>query len=609
MNMISLEEDRNALVAPMDSAAAPSPTESAAPSTGWMAWFRDRRLGAKVGMVFGMFTISGILICAVLSLGMSQVWSRYHVSDEIQTAANDVSTARAEIGELRALGLLYESDPDAELLARMGLAKQRARDLLSGIEETIADRAPDYRTDIAQARSDFARLDATLETGAGIGPAEQGERGSPSISSQTAAIGTSLDDQLRNLGNALKTHNDALRETGIDFFLGVLGTVALLALVSGAMLVVGFRYLSHDLMDKIGEITAGMTQLASGDRGFEISGSERKDEIGAMVRALDEFKRAHKRIEKFAKERAENAEREMNEQQDRERERDEAAAQRARLLVELAESFERTVGEVVDKVSRASADLTGTASRMASTAEQTSQQTEALGRNMSEANAGATAAAAASDEFALSISEISQQASSSSELARLAADATSEADTTIGALSASANEVGHVVELIQNIAQRTNLLALNASIEAARGGEAGRGFAVVASEVKELAMQTSRATEQVAEQIRAMQDTTGASVTALRSIATQVKELETAAVAIASAVDQQSVAGQDLSRSIDLAASGTQRLADHIGEVRELSHSTGEAAREVLSSADALEEQASTLNSQVESFLGRVRAG
>ena len=194
-------------------------------------------------------------------------------------------------------------------------------------------------------------------------------------------------------------------------------------------------------------------------------------------------------------------------------------------------------------------------------------------------------------------------------MARKATHSAQEADATIAALADSAQQVGQIVELIQTIAQRTNLLALNASIEAARGGEAGRGFAVVASEVKELAMQTSRATEQVAEQIRAMQDTTGESVSALRSIANEVQQLETTAVSIASAVDQQSVAGQDLARSIDLAARGTEQVSGHIKEVRELSLSTGSAASQVLSSSTALEEQASTLRSQVETFLSKVREG
>jgi methyl-accepting chemotaxis protein len=167
--------------------------------------------------------------------------------------------------------------------------------------------------------------------------------------------------------------------------------------------------------------------------------------------------------------------------------------------------------------------------------------------------------------------------------------------------------VGKIVELISTIAQRTNLLALNASIEAARGGEAGRGFAVVATEVKELATQTGKATEQVAGQIRAMQDTTTASVTALRDIAQQIKQLETTAVSIAAAVDQQSVAGQDLARSIDLAARSAEDVTSNIDQVRETSLATGSAASQVLTSSTELEKQATYLKSKASEFIVHVR--
>ena len=126
--------------------------------------------------------------------------------------------------------------------------------------------------------------------------------------------------------------------------------------------------------------------------------------------------------------------------------------------------------------------------------------------------------------------------------------------------------------------------------------------------MKELAAQTSRATEEIADQIRAMQDSTGASVGALRSIAGQIKELETTATSIASAVDQQSVAGQDLARSIDLAARSTDEVSTNIGQVRETSLATGAAASQVLNSSTELEAQAGTLKSQVAQFLQLIRA-
>ena len=174
-------------------------------------------------------------------------------------------------------------------------------------------------------------------------------------------------------------------------------------------------------------------------------------------------------------------------------------------------------------------------------------------------------------------------------------------------LSSAAQEIGEIANLIQTIAQRTNLLALNASIEAARGGEAGRGFAVVASEVKELATQTSHATSSVAEKIAAMQSSTEASAKDLHAIVEQIGKLEEASVVIATAVDQQSLSGEDLARNIDTVAAGSAQIGDRLEALRRASETTGAAADEVQISAEDLGKQADTLQGKAGRFIADVR--
>jgi methyl-accepting chemotaxis protein len=204
--------------------------------------------------------------------------------------------------------------------------------------------------------------------------------------------------------------------------------------------------------------------------------------------------------------------------------------------------------------------------------------------------------------------EIGQQVERSSQIATRAVEDARRTDMTVESLVRAADKIGEVVGLIQSIAGQTNLLALNATIEAARAGEAGRGFAIVASEVKNLANQTARATEDIAAQISAIQQTTGEAVTAIRAIGATIGEMSEISAGIAAAVEEQGAATREIAGNVLQAARGTDEVSRNIAGVSHASEEVGSAANQVLGAADALSGESERLKQEMAAFLRTVRS-
>ncbi|MEW6151477.1 MAG: methyl-accepting chemotaxis protein [Bradyrhizobium sp.] len=338
-----------------------------------------------------------------------------------------------------------------------------------------------------------------------------------------------------------------------------------------------------------------MRELAAGNFDVVLPGLGRKDEIGEMAGAVEEFK-----VQAVAKAERDAA---ASEAQNREQ----AASRRAE-LIRFADDFESAVGAIVSNVSASAVQLESAASTLTRTAETTQSLSSQVAGVSEQASSNMQSVATATEELSASVEEIGRQVRDSSRIAEAAVVQAKETDGRIGKLSHAAQQIGEVVKLITAIAEQTNLLALNATIEAARAGEAGRGFAVVASEVKSLASQTAKATDEISSHIAGMQGATAESVAAIKEIGATIGQISSISTSIASAVEQQGAATQEIARSVQTVAQGTQTAATDIGEVNRGAAETGSASEEVLNSAKTLSSESTRLRAELDRFMATIRA-
>ncbi len=371
--------------------------------------------------------------------------------------------------------------------------------------------------------------------------------------------------------------------------------IVLCAIIAGIILSALTYWAIRGVTSPLRKLVVAMDGLASGSFDVALPGLHRKDEVGAMANAVEQFK--VKAIE-HARSRAD----------DEAAQRRAAAEERRSSMRRLADSFEAAIGNIVNFVSLESKGLEAAASTMKGTADSTKQFADVVARASSDASTNVNSAAEAAGDLANSVSDISRKVRESSDIAGDAVRQAEKTDARITALSEAATRVGNVVKLITDIAEQTNLLALNATIEAARAGEAGRGFAVVAAEVKTLATQTAKATEEVAVQITEMQTATADSFTAIKEISSTIIRISEIASSIAAAIEQQGATTSQIANGVESAARSAEHAAANIGDVNRAANESGTAAERVFASAHLLAKEGGKLKQEVDKFLATVRA-
>ena len=355
-----------------------------------------------------------------------------------------------------------------------------------------------------------------------------------------------------------------------------------------------FWVLNTLLTKPVHAMTDAMDRLAHGDLDAEVPEVGREDEIGQMAAAVQVFKDNAIEVKRLEAEQAEQGRI--------------AEEKKRQMMLVMANDFETSVGGVVETVSTAASQMQNSASMLSSNAEQTSNLSSNVAASSEEASTNVQTVASAAEELSSSISEISRQVSEST---RIAGDAVVEvegANAKVQSLDEAAQRIGEVVAMITDIADQTNLLALNATIEAARAGEAGKGFAVVASEVKNLANQTGKATEDIANQVSGIQLATQEAVEAISSIGATINRVNEITSAIAAAVEEQGAATQEIARNVEQAAAGTGEVSHNISSVNQAASETGASAEQLLNSASELSDQADVLHREVDRFLTNIRA-
>ncbi|HEY0330686.1 MAG TPA: methyl-accepting chemotaxis protein [Rhodopseudomonas sp.] len=560
--------------------------------------FAQLSIRAKISIVISF------LLIALAGLGLLAVTSMKSINASASVIRTDSLPSVRLLGDLRVSVVTYRNVIREHMLSDTADEKRAAEATLATVSQRIAKARTAYEAAISspEERAIFNEwIDTSVKYERGTQEVLALSRDSIGrIPTEAHALNTKMvnpiaikaDDILQR---DIDLNNKAADAAGTAAIATYDSAFQLTLIILGLAVVIGVGvgiYLVRDVSRGIASIVKPMQALGQGDLTAEVPHQGERNEIGSMADTLQVFKQAL-----IAKRAA-----------------DETAAleadskiQRGHRVDQITRNFESQIGELVQSLSSSSTELEASAGTLTATAVRSQELTRMVASASEEASTNVQSVASATEEMSSSVNEISRQVQES---ARIAHEAVVQAKTTndrVEELSQAAARIGDVVELINTIAGQTNLLALNATIEAARAGDAGRGFAVVASEVKALAEQTAKATGEISQQITGIQAATQGSVAAIKEISDTIGRMSEISSTIASAVEEQGAATQEISRNVQQAAHGTQQVSSNIVDVQHGATETGSASSQVLSAAKSLSNDSNLLKREVGQFLEALR--
>lgn len=343
----------------------------------------------------------------------------------------------------------------------------------------------------------------------------------------------------------------------------------------------------------LNKLTELMKELAGGNNDLEIPYQSRRNEIGSIAKAVQFFKESA--IEKQRMQEKQKEDEAKNQQE------------RVKLLNNIAQGLEEQVGYSVKEVVSAINSLKQTLNQVESYNNDTNARCDNALQSSGESIGAIQGVNSATTEMTASISEIETQAKSSSSQSQEAVEKSNQAKTMVSALEESAKKIDDITALIRDVAEQTNLLALNATIEAARAGDAGKGFAVVANEVKNLAGQTSTASEDIAKSIAEIQSMIGETVSSIEEVTTIVETLSTSANTVETSMSEQGSAIREIAQNINNITSQSQNIQTNIESVVGTAQNMGESVTTSMQRINEIVDQIKKLDSTVKQSITTIR--